>query len=145
MVTYYERYDKADRVTYPELHIQRVTIEMKKLFSPFYKGMQHLQAGRCRFDNWNLENKQTTTTRKKATCNKTALLTFTVLLAISADDKLIIFFLILPRKRNLTFMQIVSNNLHKKSKPFFVCVWVGRGEGGGGGGSGVGEGGVGVG
>ena len=48
-------------------------------------------------------------------------LTFTTLWVNSKDDKLIIFFLIFPRKQDLTFMQIVSigDNLHEMSKPVF--------------------------
>ena len=47
--------------------------------------------------------------------------TFTILWVNSADDKLIIFFLIFPKNRVWHFMQIVSNedNLHELSKPIF--------------------------
>ena len=49
------------------------------------------------------------------------LLTFTTLLANSADDKLIIFFLFFLRKWLRHFMQIVplGDNLHEMPKPIF--------------------------
>ena len=49
-------------------------------------------------------------------------LTFIILWANSADDKLMMFFfLFFPDKRILHFMQIVSNgdNLHEMSNPVF--------------------------
>ena len=49
-------------------------------------------------------------------------LTFTALLANSADDKLMIFFLFFQENRICYFMQIVStgdNNLHEMSNPVF--------------------------
>ena len=48
-------------------------------------------------------------------------LTFTTLLAFSADDKLMIFFLFFPANRIRHFMQIVSlgDNLHEMSIPVF--------------------------
>ena len=53
------------------------------------------------------------------------ILTFTTFLAISADDKLRIFFLFLPENRIWHFMQIVSigDNLHEMSKPVFLENW----------------------
>ena len=48
-------------------------------------------------------------------------LTFTTLWALSADDKLMIFFLFFPVNRIWHFMQIVSwgDNLHEMSNPVF--------------------------
>ena len=43
------------------------------------------------------------------------------IIILSADDKLIVFFLFSPENRLWHFMQIVSlgDNLHEKSKPIF--------------------------
>ena len=46
-------------------------------------------------------------------------LTFTTLLANSADHKLEMFFLFFPGNRTIHFMQIVSN-LHEMSNPVFL-------------------------
>ena len=52
---------------------------------------------------------------------KKALLTFIILRANSADEKLVIFFLFLTENRIWHFMQIVSigDNLHEMSGPVF--------------------------
>ena len=51
----------------------------------------------------------------------TSALTFAIVLANSADNKLIIFFLIFPENRIRHFMQIVSigDNVYEISKPVF--------------------------
>ena len=48
-------------------------------------------------------------------------LTFTTLWAFSADDKMMLFFLLFPENRVWHFMQIVSlgDNLHEMSNPVF--------------------------
>ena len=55
-------------------------------------------------------------------CNLLGALTFTTLYANSADDKLMIFFLISPGNRIWHFIQIVSigDNLHEMSNPVFL-------------------------
>ena len=54
-------------------------------------------------------------------CTPNTFLTLSMLWANSADDTLMIFFLIFPRKQVWHFMQIVSNgdNLHGLSNPVF--------------------------
>ena len=49
------------------------------------------------------------------------IITFTTLLAFSADDKMMLFFLFFPENRIWHFMQIVSlgDNLHEMSNPVF--------------------------
>ena len=55
---------------------------------------------------------------KASTCTVVLILTFTTLWAFSADDKLMIFFLLFSENRIWHFMQIVS--LHEISYPVFL-------------------------
>ena len=57
----------------------------------------------------------------KSQNQKSLKLTFTTLMANSADSKFVIFFLFFQENRTWHFMQIISNgdNLHEMSNPVF--------------------------